>query len=92
MPYIKAHPFGYKKAEKTPSKHKGDILTGLQKCLVKVPYEVTLRDCTGAPVMEGKKPVKQVFFNTYVRTMRVFTPKPKRGRTLGDMVYESYPV
>ena len=92
--YAKAHPFGYKpvKQKDKDNKHFREVQTGLQKIIVRSPYKVIVRDCIGRPVMNGKEPMTDTFFNTYVRTVKLYTPKQRKGRTLAEMVYSTIKV
>lgn len=94
MSYAKAHPFGYKpvKQKDIDNKHFREVQTGLQKIVVKSPYKVIVRDSQGKHIMNGKEPVTETFFNTYVRTVKLYAPKQRKGRTLAEMVYENLKV
>lgn len=80
--YAKAHPFGYKRAS-LHKEHKGDMQTGVVVIKEDCPYVVKDRDKNGKVIGET------TYHNTIVKTHKSFNPKPKRGRTLGDMVYGS---
>lgn len=97
--YIKAHPFGYTsrkseiKAHLFEPKSKKRIgkktKNRVQLVTIKVPYEVTVRDKNGKPVLnEDKVPVTETFYNTIQRPIQHYGRELK-GKTLAGMVYES---
>ena len=94
---IKVHPFGYKKI-KEAKKEFGHSVGDVQVVTMILPYEVGKKDKTGKQIYRyetdilGKKkriPIMETFHNT-VHKVVYHNAKPKRGRTLADMVYESY--
>lgn len=100
MSYIKAHPFGYKKQEGR-SKWFGHQVLHKQVITRLMPFTVICRDKEGKPIMmperdkKGKAtgkmiPVTETFYNRVVKVINHYTHDRKRGRTLGEMVYESY--
>ena len=82
MPYIKAHPFGYKPVKDFKSNHFRDPLVSIQSVVIKGKYTVHYRDEKG--IIIGA----ETYENTFIRPVKNYNPRPKRGRTLGDMVYE----
>ena len=100
MSYIKAHPFGYKK-QKGHSKWFGHQIIHKQTITRLVPFIVICRDKEGNPIMKpeltkkGKPtgkliPATQTFYNKVTKVINHYVNPVKRGRTLGEMVYESY--
>lgn len=98
--YIKAHPFGYqpiknkRSANLLPSTHSGEEVSRIQTVRMLVPVYSKLRDEKGKVVYEGrgKNRHPKLVFESYLPQTRVikhYDPKPKRGRTLAEMVYES---
>ena len=95
---IAVHPFGYKRI-KEAKKDFGHQIGDVQTITIKVPYEVPVRRY-GKPVFtyttdeNGKKHkvfLTETFFNTIKKVVyHSIDSKPKKGRTLADMVYESY--
>ena len=101
MSYIKAHPFGYKKQGEKKSNWFGHPLIRKQVITEVIPYEVTRRDKDGNPIMQpeltkkGKPtgkliPATQTFYNKVTKVINHYVSSVKRGRTLAEMVYESY--
>ena len=96
---IKVHPFGYKKI-KEAKKEFGHQVGDVQVIKMILPYEVMARDKNGKQLYRyetdilGKKkriPIIETFYNTVHKVVyHNIDAKPKRGRTLADMVYESY--
>lgn len=98
--YIKAHPFGYQPIKNKrstnllPSTHSGEEVSRIQTVRMLVPVYSKLRDEKGKVVYEGrgKNRHPKLVFESYLPQTRVikhYDPKPKRGRTLAEMVYMS---
>lgn len=85
MSYAKAHPFGYKPVKGRKSDHSREQVVDVQTIKVKEEYKVARRD------EKGKIVGYDTFSNEFVRPVKNYNPKPKKGRTLGEMVYESFP-
>ncbi len=98
--YIKAHPFGYQPIKNKrstnllPSTHSGEEVSRIQTVRMLVPIYRVHRDENGKVLYKGRgknrKPVMS--FDRYLPQTRVikhYDPKPKRGRTLAEMVYGS---
>ena len=81
---IAVHPFGYKKI-KEAKKEFGHQTGNVQVIEMTLPYETDIL---------GKKkrvPIMETFHNTVHKVVyHNIDAKPKKGRTLADMVYESY--
>ena len=99
--YIKAHPFGYQPIKNKrstnllPSTHYREEVSRVQTVRMMVPVYQKLRNEKGAVVYEGRgKNRKPVLFEAgrhfQTRVIKHYDPKPKRGRTLAEMVYESF--
>lgn len=99
--YAKAHPFGYQPIKNrqsvnlSPSTHYREEVSRVQTVRMMVPVYRVHRDENGKVLYEGRgknrKPVMS--FDRYLPQTRVikhYDPKPKRGRTLAEMVYESF--
>lgn len=96
---IAVHPFGYKRI-KEAKKEFGHQIGDVQVITMTLPYEVAKRDKDGKQVYRyetdilGKKkriPIMETFHNTVHKVVyHNIAAKPKKGRTLADMVYESY--
>ena len=96
---IKVHSFGYKKIHEA-KKRTGHQIGDVQVITMTLPYEVAKRDKNGKQVYRyetdilGKKkriPIVETFHNTVHKVVyHSIDAKPKKGRTLADMVYESY--
>ena len=96
---IKVHPFGYKRI-KEAKKEFGHQVGDVQIIEMKVPYEVPIKDVNGKLQYTYKKDengkkhkvlLTEVLFNTIHKVVyHSINSKPKKGRTLADMVYESY--
>jgi hypothetical protein len=83
MPYVKAHPFGYKPIKENRGKYATYKSSKSKKQTVTyfAPYEVTIRDEEGNPVMQhavsksGKVlkqlvPAKDTFYNKFTRVIQ----------------------
>ena len=78
----------------------GHQVGDVQVITMKLPYEVAKRDKNGKQVYRyetdilGKKkriPIMETFYNAVHKVVyHNIDANPKRGRTLADMVYESY--
>ena len=95
---IAVHPFGYKRIT-TAKKDFGHQIGDVQTIIMKVPYQVPVRRYgkylfTYVTDENGKKhrvPFTETFFNTIKKVVyHSIDAKPKKGRSLADMVYESY--
>lgn len=96
---IAVHPFGYKKI-KEAKKEFGHQVGDVQVITMTLPYEVAKRDKNGkqlyryeTDILDKKKriPIMETFYNTIHKVVyHIINAKPKKGRTLADMVYESY--
>lgn len=100
MSYIKAHPFGHKQGGGRP-KYYGHQIVRKQVITRLVPFTVTCRDKDGNVITKpelnkrGKPtgkliPVTQTFYTKVTKVINHYINPVKRGRTLGEMVYESY--
>ena len=94
---IAVHPFGYKRI-KEAKKEFGHQVGDVQVVTMNLPYKVPVKGDDGKLQYKyerdenGKKHkvlVTETFFNTFHKVV-YHNAKPKRGRTLADMVYESY--
>ena len=99
---IKVHPFGYKNLRGSDKEkrfgHQIDK-DNIQLVKMKVPYQVPVRKngkylFTYTTDENGKKHrvfLTETFFNTITKVIyHNIDAKPKKGRSLADMVYESY--
>ena len=96
---IAVHPFGYKKI-KEAKKEFGHQIGDVQNITMNLPYKVPIRDENGKLQYKyekgenGKKHkvlVTETFLNTFHKVVyHNINNKPKKGRSLADMVYESY--
>lgn len=83
---IKIHPFGYKKL-KPSHKRFGTQTHMVQTINLTIPYDVLTRD------KEGKVVGVNTFCNHIVKNIyHDITNKPRKGRTLGEMVYATADV
>lgn len=83
---IKVHPFGFKKNQSVKETD-GIHYYRVQTVKVHRNYEVPVYDKKGNLVRID------TFVNTFIKNIRhSIASKPRRGRTLADMVYESMPV
>lgn len=99
---IKVHPFGYKSLRgDDKEKRFGHQIDkdNVQLVTIKVPYEVPVRKngkyiFTDEVDENGKKHrilLTETLFNTITKVIyHNIDAKPRKGRTLADMVYESY--
>lgn len=96
--YAKAHPFGYKKIinrgslNLLKSYHKGEPLSRIQTIVC---YKRAVLDDKGEPIMVDKGKDKHPLYeyvDPYVRTIKHYDKKAKKGRTFAEMVYESVRV
>ena len=82
MPYIKAHPFGYKPIKDKPAKVEREMPDRIQTVTIKNEYKTKERNAIGQVIGETTHET------TSTRVIKHYDHHPK-GRTLGDMVYES---
>lgn len=92
MSYTKAHPFGYKAVKGQKASHFREQMVDVQTIKEKKEYKVARRDREGNVIKENGKVLYDTFTNEFTRPVKNFNPKPKRGRTLGEMVFESVPT
>lgn len=99
--YAKAHPIGYAPIKNKQSSnlsrfaHSQEPVQRVQTIRMRVPIEQNVRDEDGNVIYEGRgknrKPVTEVVgYHEQTRVIKHYDPKPKRGRTLAEMVYESF--
>lgn len=82
---IKVHAFGYKKNQKVKETN-GIQYYRVQTVTMNRTYEVPVYDKDGHLVRID------TFSNTFIKNIRhSINSKPRRGRTLAEMVYESMP-
>ena len=99
---ISVHPFGYKKLRGSDKERRlGHQIDkdNVQLVTMKVPYEVPVRK-NGKLIFiyevdeKGKKhkvPFTETLFNTITKVIyHTIDAKPRKGKTLADMVYETY--
>lgn len=83
---IKVHAFGYKKNQRVKETN-GIHYYRVQTVKMNRTYEVPVYDKDGHLVRVD------TFTNTFIKNIRhSIASKPRRGRTLADMVYESMPI
>lgn len=83
---IKVHAFGYKKNQKVKETN-GVHYYRVQTVKMNRTYEVPVYD------ERGKLVRVDTFSNTFIKNIRhSIASKPRRGRTLAEMVYESMPM
>ena len=107
MPYAKAHPFGYKKTNRSKQNNANTPLHYRQTVPILCVHRVMRRTAvwekdpnTGeskmklVPVFDGvgknRKPVYDEFHTIQQKVVSHFG-RPRKGRTLAEMVYETYP-
>ena len=84
MSYAKAHPFGYEaKKNRKVVDHSYEPVTRIQTVPVTKTYKVPVKDAIGRIV--GYDEVEA----HYTRTIKHYDAKPKKGRTLAEMVYDT---
>ncbi len=107
MPYVKAHPFGYKGGNRN-KKDKNVPLHYRQSIFTQNTYKVMRRKAvwvtdpeTGktkmqlVPVYSGVGKNRKPVYDEYKVTQQGFVNhfgRPRKGRTLAEMVYETYPI
>lgn len=83
---IKVHAFGFKKNQRVKETN-GVYYYRVQTVKLNRTYEVPVYN------KDGKLVRIDTFINTFIKNIRhSIDSKPRKGRTLGDMVYESMPV
>ena len=97
---ITVHPFGYKRI-KEAKKEFGHQVGDVQIVTMKLPYKVPVKGDNGKlqykyEIDEKGKKYKVLITETFFFFFRKVVyhnidSKPRKGRTLADMVYESYP-
>lgn len=98
--YVKAHPFGYRPIKNkqsvnlSPSTHLCEEITRVQTVRMLVPVYHKLRDDDGKVIYKGRGKNRHPVFDLVgylpqTRVIKHYDPKPKRGRTLAEMVYMS---
>lgn len=101
MPYVKAHPFGYQPIKNKQSTnlsrftHHREPVQRTQTVRMLVPVEEPVRDANGKILYEGRgkkrKPITRIVaYHTQTRVIKHYDQSHRKGRTLAEMVYETF--
>lgn len=86
--YVKPHPFGYFPTRKQTKNRSHEPFWRTQVVREKYSFVTVTRDDKGAPIEIDGKLLYTRHNVEIVKTIKHYN-KPKKSRTLGDMVYES---